>query len=128
MKTTEIVALGVLAFAQALLAGELVVGTGGIGVVILERVNDKEPLRTQAAYPGSPAERAGITTKGFLISVDGTNAVSMTLTQAVSLVRGPVGTLVTVEIADSAMSHTNKFTVKRSRLVTSGRKLEFSDQ
>lgn len=116
-----IIALGFVALALAVLAGDL----GFVGVVIVERENDKEPLSTQAGSPGSPAERAGIKTNGFLISVDGTNVVSMSLTQAVSMVRGPVGTFVTVEIADSTMSHTNKFTLKRSKMVISARKVEF---
>ncbi len=119
-----IVALGFVALAAAILAADF----GGVGLVIVERESDTEPLRTQAGYPGSPAEQAGIKTNGLLISVDGTNVVSMSLTQAVSMVRGPVGTLLTLEIADSTRSHTNKFTVKRGRVVISNRKVEFKEQ
>jgi carboxyl-terminal processing protease len=119
-----IIALGFSALTLAVLAGDL----GGIGMVIVARENDNEPLRTQAGCPGSPAERAGIRTNGFLISVDGTNVESMSITQAVSMVRGPVGTFLTIEIADSTMSHTNKYTVKRSRMVLSNRKIEFFEQ
>jgi C-terminal processing protease CtpA/Prc len=52
----------------------------------------------------------------------------MSLTQVVSMVRGAVGTFLTIEIADSTMSHTNKFTVKRSRMVFSNRKVQFLEQ
>jgi hypothetical protein len=52
----------------------------------------------------------------------------MSLTQAVSLVRGQVGAFVTLEIADSKMSVTNKFKVKRSRVIFSDNKVEFSDE
>jgi carboxyl-terminal processing protease len=102
---------------------------GGIGLVIMDRKRDGEPLRTGFVYPGSPAERAGIKPNGFLISVDGTNVVSMSLSQSVSFVRGPVGTAVTLELADSSMSHTNKFTVTRKRVVFSdqGAEAEFFD-
>jgi carboxyl-terminal processing protease len=124
MKIRMILALGILAVTLGVLAEDL----GGIGVVIMNRKNDKEPLRTQAAFPGSPGERAGIKSSGFLISVDGTNVVSMPLTQAVSMVRGPVGTSLTLEIANSAMNRTNKFTVKRARMVFSKQKVEFIDQ
>jgi carboxyl-terminal processing protease len=118
------VALGCLALALIVLAEDL----GGIGLVIVERNNDKEPLRTQTVYPGSPAERAGIKPNGFLISVDGTNVASMSLTQAVSFVRGPVGTFVTLEIADSTMSWTNKFTAKRAKMIFSRDTVTFIDQ
>jgi C-terminal processing protease CtpA/Prc len=104
---------------------------GSIGMVILDRKSDGEPLRTGVIYPGSPAESAGIKPDGFLISVNGTNMISMSITQSMSMVRGPVGTDVTLEIADSAMSHTNKFTVIRKRAVFSGHdadmKVEFFD-
>jgi len=101
---------------------------GGIGLVIVDRKTTGEPLRTGSAYPGSPAERAGVTTNGLLISVDGTNVVSISLTQSMSIVRGPVGSFVTLEIADSKMNRTNKFTVKRSKMVFSRLKIDFIDQ
>jgi carboxyl-terminal processing protease len=124
MKTRIIIALGFVAFTLSVLAGDF----GGIGLVIVDRKSANEPLRTGYVYPVSPAARAGVTPNGFLISVDGTNVVSMSLTQSMSIVRGPVGTSVTLEIADSTMSATNKFTVKRSRMVISNNKIEFSDQ
>ena len=124
MKTRMIIALGFVAFTLSVLAGDF----GGIGLVIVDRKSANEPLRTGTVYPGSPAALAGVTPNGFLISVDGTNVVSMSLTQSMSIVRGPVGTSVTLEIADSKMGATNKFTVKRSRMVFSGQKLEFIDK
>jgi carboxyl-terminal processing protease len=117
------IGLGIVTFKLSVLAGEF----GGIGLVIVDRESANEPLRTGTVYPGSPAERAGVTPNGFLISVDGTNVVSMSLTQSMSIVRGPVGTFVTLEIADSKMSATNKFTVKRSKMVFSGNEIEFID-
>ena len=77
---------------------------------------------------GSPAERAGVTGNGFLISVDGTNVVSLSITQSMNIVRGPVGTFVKLGIADSKMSHTNEFTVKRSKMAFSQHTIEFLDQ
>jgi carboxyl-terminal processing protease len=124
MKTRLIIALGFVAFTLSGLAGDV----GGIGMVIVDRNSVNEPLRTGTVYPGSPAARAGVTPNGFLISIDGTNVVSMSLTQSMNIVRGPVGTTVTLEIADSGMSVTNKFTVKRSRMVFSKDKIEFIDQ
>jgi hypothetical protein len=48
--------------------------------------------------------------------------------QSMNMVRGSVGTFVTLEIADSTMTHTNKFTVKRSKMVFSQNTIEFPDQ
>jgi C-terminal processing protease CtpA/Prc len=118
------ITITVWALALTVFAG----GFGSIGLVIVDRRSSDEPLRTGSVYPGSPAERAGVTTNGFLISVDGTNVVSMSFTQSMGVTRGPVGSFVTLEIADSEMSRTNKFTVKRSKMVVSGRSVEFIDQ
>jgi carboxyl-terminal processing protease len=128
MKTTLIVSVGLLALTLSVFAGDLV----GIGVVIVDKKRDGEPLRTGVVYPGSPAERAGIKPNWYLISVDGTNVVGMSLTQSMSIVRGPIGTSVTLELSDSKRSQTNKFTVKRMRMVISGvnadMKVEFKDE
>ena len=96
----------------------------GVGVALIDRRSPNEPLRIGSIIPGSPAERAGIKPDLFLISVDGTNTVTVSLPQAALLVRGPVGTSVTLEFADAALSDTNKFTVKRGKIVISKDKVE----
>ncbi len=123
MKVIIVAVSAFLAFGLAALAQEI----AGIGLDIVQRENANEPLRTKTVHPGSPAEKAGIKPDGFLISVDGTNVVSMSLTQAVKMVRGPVGTSVTVQLADSKMTHTNTFTIKRSRMVIVDNKMQFFD-
>jgi carboxyl-terminal processing protease len=123
MKVTIVAVSAFLAFGLAALAQEI----AGIGLDIVQRKNANEPLRTRAVHPGSPAEKAGIKPDGFLISVDGTNVVSMSLTQAVKMVRGPVGTSVTVQLADFNMTQTNTFTIKRSRMVIVDNKMQFFD-
>ncbi len=89
----------------------------GVGIALIDRGSPNEPLRIGSILPDSPAERAGIKADSFLISVDGTNTVTMPLRQATSLVRGLAGTPVTLELADAALIHTNKFTVKRGKIV-----------
>ena len=110
--------------AAATLSTALAADIGTPGLVLLARHKDGEPLRTASAIPGSPAAKARIPPAGFLISVNSTNVVSMSLTQALSMVRGTPGTSVVLEIADATMRHTNKFTLKRGRLVHSLNRLE----
>jgi len=96
-----------------ILAGEL----GGIGLFVTERKNPGEPLIIYSLMPGSPAERTGIKTPCFLISVNGTNVVHISFTDSRSILLGPPGTSVTLELADSAMTQTNEFTAKRGKIV-----------
>lgn len=68
---------------------------GGIGVTvgILE-----SKLTIFTAYDGSPGDRAGLRTADQIISIDGKSTEEMTLDEAVSLMRGPEGTPVTLGI------------------------------
>ena len=50
--------------------------------------------------------------------------MTMSLRQAASVMRGLVGTSVTLEVADATLSQTNKFTVKRGKIVISKDKVE----
>jgi C-terminal processing protease CtpA/Prc len=111
MKTSII--LGLLSITCAV-AGEEI---GATGVWVVGRKVNDEPLRTGMVWPKSPADKAGITSGCFLISVDGTNVVTMSATNAMNMIRGPVGKVVTLEIADATRSKTNKFAVKRGRAV-----------
>lgn len=116
MKTMRIamrVAFVFAAVAIALFAAEM----GSTGVWIVDRRKGDEPLMTGQVFPKSPADRAGIKQGWFVISVDGTNVVTMAATNAVKMIRGTVGTVVTLELADPTRNKANKFTVKRGRAV-----------
>lgn len=88
---------------------------GVIGVSIAVQRNDNEPLKTAQVIPRSPADKAGIKPGWFLISVDGTNVTNVSAANAVSMIRGPAGAIVTLELADPTRSKTNKFAVERCR-------------
>ena len=75
-------------------------------------------MHVVSVFAGSPAEDAGVKTNWFLISVDGTNLVSGSSDQCGSMVRGRVGTSVTVELADPKRHQTNSFTIKRADVRT----------
>ena len=106
-------AVALLAIAFAAQAAEM----GALGVWIVDRRNAEEPLRTGNVFPKSPADKAGIKSDWYLISVDGTNVVNIPFKESMRIIRGAVGTKVTLELADSTRSKTNKFTVKRGKAV-----------
>src|SRR5437899_6999414 len=122
MKKRSLILLWLLAFGFSSMAEEL----AGIGILLVEKKKGDEPYRIEKVYPGSPAERAGIKAEWFLLSIDGTNVVSTPLAQSAGMLRGPVGAKVTVELADPAMSRTNKFTLRRAKMILSEEKIEFS--
>ena len=121
MRLASIAVIAVLAFAQSALAEEI----AGIGVDFSQKTN--EPVKAFRIHPGSPAEKAGMKPGGFVIAVDGTNVISLSLKQTAAMVRGPVGTLVAIQLADTNMTHTNTFKIKRSRIVIVDDKFQFID-
>src|SRR5688572_14395048 len=98
MKPGMTIVFGLLALAMSVLAG--VWQSGTIGILIAGRNHPNEPLRVARVFPGSPADRAGIKTNWFLISVDGTNAVRLSAHECMKAVCGPVSSSVTLELAD----------------------------
>ena len=112
MKALTIV-FALMSIGLALRAEEI----GVTGMWINDRQSPDEPLRTGMVWTNSPADKAGIKSGLFLIAVNGTNVVTKSAGEVSSMVRGPVGAVVTLEIADVAQTKTNKFTVKRGRAV-----------
>jgi C-terminal processing protease CtpA/Prc len=110
---TLILVFALLSVGFALHAEEV----GATGMWINDRNRPDEPLRTGMVWTNSPADKAGIKSGFLLIAVNGTNVVTKSAAEASSMVRGPVGAVVTLEIADPALTKTNKFTLKRGRAV-----------
>lgn len=98
----------------------------GIGVEIgLRRglVTVIAPLR------GSPAERAGIRAQDSIVKVDGTAVDrTLTLTEVVAKIRGPVGTEVRLTVAREGAEDVLEFTVRRARIQIESVKLEIENQ
>jgi C-terminal processing protease CtpA/Prc len=88
---------------------------GATGMRINDRKSLDQPLRSGMVWTNSPADKAGIKPGLFLIAVNGTNVVSKPAIEVMGMVRSPVGEAVTLELADTALTKTNKFTVKRGR-------------
>ena len=102
-----------MAVVLAALADLTQVGSIGVSVARLRR---GEPLEVAWVEPGSPAESAGITTNCLLVSVNGKNVVGIPPGECLSMMHGPPGTRVALEIADRFTSTTNKLTIKRALL------------
>ena len=90
---------------------------GATGMWINGRKSPEEPLRTGMVWTNSPADKVGIKSGLLLIAVNGTNVVRKSGAEVMNMVRGPVGAVVTLELADTAFTKTNIFKVKRGRSV-----------
>ena len=69
---------------------------GGIGAEIGIR---KEVLTIIAPLKGSPAERAGLKAADKILKINATTTADLSLEEAVSYIRGPIGTEVTLTIS-----------------------------
>ena len=73
-------------------------------------------LTVIAPIPGAPAEAAGILPGDLILEVDGENIESLTLVEAVNLIRGPGGTEVTLLVRHVGGSENVSITVTRGRI------------
>lgn len=91
---------------EELLTGEF----EGIGIEITDRDGF---LTIVAPIDGSPALEAGLQAEDIILEIDGQPTGQMTLSQAVSLIRGPAGTVVSLKIHREG-SEPNAFSVTRA--------------
>lgn len=68
--------------------------TGSVGALLVKA--PQHYVRVAAVVPGSPAEKAGVRQGEFLESLDGLETKDLTLLEAELMLRGPVGTTVTL--------------------------------
>lgn len=83
----------------------------GIGAEIAIK---KGVLTVIAPLKNSPAEQAGLKPNDKIIKVDDTPTADLTLDQAVSLIRGPKGTTVTLTILRDSLDKSIKIKIKRA--------------
>ena len=65
---------------------------------------------------GSPAEKAGLKSGDIIMKIDGQDASSYSLDEAVSKIRGPKGTQVTINIFRSSTQKLQDFTITRDTI------------
>ena len=91
------------------LAGEF----EGIGAEIGLRDNQ---LTIIAPLPASPAERAGLLAGDKIFAIDDTDTAGLTIDKAVSLIRGPGGTTVTLTISHNGLNKAEEIKVVRAKI------------
>lgn len=83
---------------------------GGLGIVI--SVKDRM-LTVISPIDDTPAARAGIMAGDMIIKIDGKDVIDIALHDAVNLLRGPVGTKVTVTIMREGSKDTKDYELER---------------
>ena len=73
--------------------------TGKFGGLGIEISMDNEYIRVTAPIEGTPADKAGILSGDLIVQIDDKPVPGMTLSEGVDLMRGKVGTQVTLTIA-----------------------------
>jgi carboxyl-terminal processing protease len=85
----------------------------GIGAVISLH---SENLTIAAVIKGTPAEAAGIKTGDYIKEINGESTAGMTVDVAVSKIRGPAGTSVTLLILHEGETEPVSITIKRAKI------------
>lgn len=82
----------------------------GVGMEVGIR---KGRLQVIAPLKGTPAQKAGLRAGDIIMKVEDTTTLDMSLEEAVSLIRGPKGTTVTLSILRNDWESSQEFKIKR---------------
>jgi carboxyl-terminal processing protease len=86
----------------------------GIGAAV--RMDQMGRLIIVEPYPGRPAAEAGLQRGDIILKIDGTSTEGMSLYEAISLIRGPANTNVTLTIFREGVDEPFDVTVTRARI------------
>jgi len=86
----------------------------GIGAAV--RMDQMGRLVIVEPYPGRPAAEAGLRRGDIILKIDGTPTEGMSLYEAISLIRGPANTKVTLTIFREEVEEPFDVTVTRARI------------
>lgn len=89
----------------------------GVGLQITQDISSGE-LRVIAPIEGSPAEQAGIKPRDRILKINGILTTQLTLDEAAERMRGPIGSPVTLTVAQEGedLSHAHDVQVVRNRI------------
>jgi len=82
----------------------------GIGAELSLREGEVMVVNT---IKGSPAEKAGLTPKDIIVTVDGKSLQGLTLNEIVSIIRGKKGTTVTLSVIHGSENQARTFKIVR---------------
>jgi len=97
----------------------------GIGAEI--GFNKNNILSIIAPLPGTPAERAGLKAEDMILKIDGQDTADINLDEAVSKIRGPKSTEVTLNIFREGFSEPKDFAIIRDRIQIESVKWEMNE-
>ncbi|MDI6591407.1 MAG: S41 family peptidase [Patescibacteria group bacterium] len=97
----------------------------GVGMEIGIR---KGQLQVIAPLEGTPAQKAGLRTGDKIIKINDTLTAEITIEEAVSLIRGPKGTEVTLTILREGWQEPKEFKIKRAMIKVPTLKKELKDE
>lgn len=98
---------------------------GGIGASITEGKNGY--VEVVAPLKGTPAERAGLLPGDMITKINGVDAAGFTTEKAVTLIRGEIGTPVTLEITRPGQSEPFDVTIVRALIIVKSVEFEIMD-
>ncbi len=87
---------------------------GGIGAQL--GMNDNGDLLVVAPLKGTPAEKAGLKAKDLIVAINATTTLGMTVDEALTLIRGPEGTAVTLTIMRTGWDKPKDFKIMRANI------------
>jgi carboxyl-terminal processing protease len=89
-------------------------GFEGIGATVRIRPDGK--LEIVQPLPDHPAIEAGLRAKDVILQVDGVSVQGMTIYEAISLIRGPAGTIVRLLVEREETGETLEMAIERARI------------
>ncbi|MBI2097325.1 MAG: S41 family peptidase [Candidatus Vogelbacteria bacterium] len=97
---------------------------GGVGIEIDLR---NKILTVVSALPETPARAAGIRPKDLIIKIGEQSAANMSLEEAVSLIRGEIGTIVKLTVAREGEKEPLEFNLRRANIMIPTIEAELKD-
>ena len=86
---------------------------GGLGI----EINIQEgQLTVKQPIEGTPAWKAGLQAEDKIVRIEDTSTINMDLTEAVSLLRGKVGTVVNIMVMRKGWANAKPFAITRGRI------------
>jgi carboxyl-terminal processing protease len=86
----------------------------GIGAVV--RINPENHLEIVRPYPNQPAALAGVQAGDIVAQIDGKSTAGMGIYEAVSMIRGPAGTSVTLTLLRRGVEQPFDLTIQRAHI------------